>query len=135
MNPSSRIIILLFLLFMGGISSLKSQTSNLRWEKVAAQKDTLILDSLTIYQNSFKAFCGDQLLDSSNYYFDGNSREFFLKESCKDSLQLRYRVFSIDFEKTVQTLDTSMIYKDQGRVKDFYYTEEDKSLNFFSDEG
>lgn len=115
--------------------SLRSQTSNLRWKTVMSQNDTLVIDSLTIYQTSFKVFCGDSLLDESAYYFDGNSRKFFIQESCKDSFQLRYRVFPIDFEKPIQTIDTSMIYQNKGKISDFYYQDESKPLNFFSDEG
>src|SRR5690554_2532025 len=103
MNPGSRIIILFFIFLMVCILPLKSQTSNLRWKTITPEKDTLILDSLTIYQNSFKVICGTSLLDESTYYFNGNSRKFILKGDCDESLQLRYRVFSIDFQKPVQT--------------------------------
>ncbi|PWH85883.1 hypothetical protein DIT68_07250 [Brumimicrobium oceani] len=114
---------------------LRSQTSNLRWKTITPQSDTLIIDSLTIYQNSFKVFCGDALLDDSAYYFDGNTRKFYSKTDCSDSLQLRYRVFSIDFQKPYQTIDTSMIYQNKGEVADFFYSYEEKPLNFFSDGG
>lgn len=135
MNPSSRIIILLFLLLMVCVLPLRSQTSNLRWKTIAPEKDTLILDSLTIYGSSFKVFCGDSLLDESAYYFDSYSRKFLSKSNCRDSLRLRYRVFSIDFQKPFQTIDTSMIYQNTGEIKDYFFRNEDKPLNFFSDEG
>ncbi|WP_146194153.1 hypothetical protein [Brumimicrobium oceani] len=107
----------------------------MRWKTITPQSDTLIIDSLTIYQNSFKVFCGDALLDDSAYYFDGNTRKFYSKTDCSDSLQLRYRVFSIDFQKPYQTIDTSMIYQNKGEVADFFYSYEEKPLNFFSDGG
>ena len=120
---------------MVSIVPLRSQTSNLRWKTITPENDTLIIDSLTIYQNSFKVFCGDSLLDKSAYYFDGNSRKFLSKTTCLDTLQLRYRVFSIDFQKPYQTIDTSMIYQNVGKIDDFFFRSEDKPLNFFSDEG
>jgi hypothetical protein len=135
MNPGSKIIILLFLLLMVVAPPLRSQTSNLRWKTVVAQNDTLIIDTLTIYQKSFKVFCDDSLLSESAYFFDGNSRKFISKSNCSDSLQLRYRVFSIDFQKPFQTIDTSMIYQNEGELKDYYFRNEEESLNFFSDKG
>ena len=120
---------------MAMILPLRSQISNLRWKTIAPQSDTLVIDSLTIYQSSFKVFCGDSLLDNSAYFFDGYSRKFFYKSTCSDTLEVRYRVFSIDFQKAYQTIDTSMIYQNIGKIDDFFFRSDDEPLNFFSDEG
>jgi len=112
-----------------------SQNSSLRWKTLQVSSDTLILDSLTIYQNSLQVFCGEKKLSSRDYFFNGITREFYFGKECADSLELMYRVFSIDFQKPVQTIDTSMIYRDVGEVRDYYFNPVDQQTNFFSDDG
>lgn len=120
---------------MMGYTPLFSQTSNLRWKKVLPQNDTLIIDTLTIFEPSFQVYCGDQLINDSSYFFDGNTKQFFIQSKCEDTLQLKYRVFDIDFQRPVQRIDTSMIYQEKGKLEDYFYREEQQQANFFSDEG
>lgn len=111
------------------------QMSNLRWKTIAPSKDTLILDSLTIYPSSFQVLCKHQILPSNAYYFNGFKRQFYLKSECNDSLVLRYRVFDINFQQPVQSIDTSLIYRDLGEEKDYYYRDEINKTDFFSGDG
>lgn len=129
-----RLITLFIILFFTALLPLFGQ-SNLRWTKVAATSDTIVIDSLTIYKSSFNVFCGERLLSSDDYYLNSNKRQFVLKTACSDSLQLRYRVFSIDFEKPVQTIDTAIIYKQTGNVEDFFYHDKEVREDFFSGDG
>src|SRR5690554_7664879 len=66
-----------------------SQNSSLRWKTLQVSSDTLILDSLTIYQNSLQVFCGEKKLSSRDYFFNGITREFYFGKECADSLELR----------------------------------------------
>jgi len=98
-----------------------AQEGNLRLNKVPVSKDTLIIDSLTIYQPSFQAFCNGVEIAPSSYYFDGISRKFHFTGTCSDSLFLAYRVFDIDLTKVYQNKDTSILFRNQGSQEDFFY--------------
>ncbi|MCO5269886.1 MAG: hypothetical protein M9897_13440 [Brumimicrobium sp.] len=132
MSTPLRILILLLSFMMISLSSMSQ--SNLRWKKVYVQNDTIQLDSLTIFQNSLRVFCGESLLTQNDYYFNGNTRSFYLKYPCGDTLQFRYRVFDIDFQKPVQRIDTTIIYKNDGNITDFYYRDEDDRFDFFGED-
>lgn len=99
MNKLSQVI-LLFWCFAN--FSAHAQESNLHITKIPASSDTILLDSLTIYEPSMQVYCGGRLLSPSTYYFNGLTREFLFKGSCADSLFLLYRVFEIDFNKVYQ---------------------------------
>lgn len=136
MIPVNRIIKLLVFLLVASTSPVLGQyTSNLRWKKIPASQDTIVIDTLTISQESFAVFCGKHRLSSSAYYFDGIERKFVLKKVCSDSLQLRYRVFPINFSKKYQTIDTSRIYKAGGNKNEFYYHNPKTEFDFFSGNG
>src|SRR5690554_7090038 len=109
MNLTKIIKGVLTLIFMISAFTTFSQ-SNLRIQTIPAPElsDTITIDSLTIYQNSFGVFCGDYKLSENDYYFNGNTREFALKNDCSDSLWISYRVFSVNFEKVYQSVDTSI---------------------------
>lgn len=126
---------LLFLLLIIVVIPVWGQSSNLRWKTIKPSNDTLIVDSLTIYQSSFQVLCSGKPLSNTEYYFNGITREFQFKGNCEDSLEMRYRVFTIDFQKPFQTIDTSMIYRDVGELRDYYFNNEDKSSSFFTDDG
>lgn len=107
------------ILLLGGFLWLAvnvfSQASSLRVQTIAASKDTIQLDSLTIYPNSFQVFCGDQLLTFEEYYLDHTRSRFALKTICKDSILIRYRVLPMNLGKIYGSRDTSMIYsQDKG---------------------
>jgi len=124
-----------FILFLLLFQPITLGQSNLKWVKIAAQNDTIVVDSLTIYEQSLVVFCGEKKLNNSDYFFDGNSRKFLLKTSCADSLQLRYRSFTVNFEKPVQKIDTQIIYRQEGEIKDYFYREVLEEDDFFSGDG
>ena len=119
-------VFLLFFTFIG-----RAQEGNLHFAKVPISKDTLIIDSLTIYSPSFKAFCNGQEVNENSYYFNGITREFYFRGSCSDSLFLAYRVFSIDFSKIYQNKDTSIVFKSKGNQDDFIYQLDVPKDDFF----
>lgn len=108
-----------------------AQESNLRVIRIAASEDTVILDSLTIFDGSLFVYCGTNRLSPGDYYFDGLRRQFALKTRCSDSLELVYRVFGIDFTKPYQNKDTSLIYRRQGVLEEYLYTSEIPKDDFF----
>ena len=107
------------------------QESTLRNRKFVVSKDTVRLDTLSIYPNSFKVFCGSERVLSESYYLDHASSRFYLKEGCSDTLVLEYRVLPIDLSKTYSRRDASIIYKegspderDKYRIENTYTVED-----------
>ncbi|PKR80081.1 hypothetical protein CW751_12025 [Brumimicrobium salinarum] len=135
MRPLLRLNTILVVLLTVVTLPLLSQVSNLRWKTIPVSKDTIIIDSLTIYQPSFSAFCNSKKIDNKNYFFDGNSRKFYLKHSCDSIIKLRYRVFDMNFQQAIQSIDTSLIYQDIGKPREYYYNQPKSNNDFFSDDG
>ena len=127
------ICILTFLsLLLGFSKNGVAQNTNLRLIKIAAKSDTLKIDSLSIYQSSFKVYCGTKKLSASSYFLDPIRSRFSFKDSCSDSLMLSYRTFDVDFSKRYQNKDTSLIYRDISMKREsFIYTAEQKKEDLF----
>ena len=100
-------------------------------QRIPVAADTVVIDSLTIFQPSFKVFCEGDELDEVNYYFDGITRKFIFKGNCSDSLFLAYRVFDINFSQVYQNKDTSIVFKSQGEKEDFFYQADLPKDDFF----
>lgn len=110
---------------------LIGQEGNLHLQKIAVPTDTIQIDSLSIYQPSFQVFCKGQILNPSEYFIDGIKKKFYFKGNCSDSLFLAYRVFEIDFAQQYQKIDTSIIFKNQGKKEDFLYQNYIEKDDFF----
>ena len=126
------ILYLLFCILLVGVSSNSyGQEGNLRLKKIPAVADTVMIDSLTIFQPSFKAYCEGRELSENEYFFDGISKKFRLNSHCEDSLFIAYRVFEIDFTKVYQNKDTSIFYRPQDNREDFIYQSTTTKDDFF----
>ena len=128
---SNRNLVLLGIFIFCCVQFSFSQEGSLRILKIPATNDTLTLDSLTIFDNSFRAFCGDDEVLRSNFYFNPISRKFQFKGDCDDSLYVSYRVFPLDFSKVYQQKDTSLIYRNKGEIKEYYFQNNTESTDFF----
>ena len=75
--------------------------------------DSVDLDSLSIYPNSFKVYYKDDLLPNTRYKLDFASALFVLNEPLNDSLTFKYQVLPLDLSKQYKLRDTSIIYSIQ----------------------
>ena len=75
--------------------------------------DSVDLDSLSIYPNSFKVYYKDDLLPNTRYQLDFASALFVLNEPLNDSLTFKYQVLPLDLSKQYKLRDTSIIYSIQ----------------------
>ena len=112
-----------------------SQESNLRSVKIPARFDTIQLDSLTILSEEFYVFCNNQMMEKNSYYLNGLSKKFCLKESCADSIEIRYRVFGLDITKSYYRKDTSIIFNRIGKVDDYIFSYNYPKDDFFGGSG
>jgi len=107
------------------------QEGSLRMQRIPAKNDTLIIDSLTIYKPTFRVTCNGYDVPESDYYLNPFTKKFSYNGRCKDSLFIVYRTFDIDFSKTYQNKDTSILYRQQGKMEDFIYRADDQNEDFF----
>ncbi len=134
MNAIARFGLLFLLLFAGG--NAFSQQSSLRSVKIPAGSSAVRLDSLSIYPNSFKAFCGSQLLTREDYLLDYSKSTFQLLITCGDSLNIEFRVLPMDLSKTYQRRDTSVIYNEnKGSYEKFLIQSKDVYGDIFGNTG
>ena len=103
-----RILLTIVILF----SAVKSfsQVQNLRVKTLAATTDTIQLDTLTIYPNSIRVYCGNQVLSVTDYYLDQTTTRFALSKICSDSVRIHYRVLPLNLSKIYQSRDTSILF-------------------------
>lgn len=108
------------------------QTSNARTQEIDGNLDTLKLDSLSIYPNSFKLFCGDQLLGLGDYKLNSATSELILLTKCSEKLNAEYRVLPFDLSKSYQLRDTSVLYsREKGNYDKFLITTSTQTQDVF----
>jgi hypothetical protein len=93
--------------------------------------DTLKLDTLSIYPNSFEVYCGTEKLKSEDYFLDHAAARFKLLKSCGDSLHFTFRVLPMDLSKTLARRNSSIIFdatkaddRDKFRIENSYSVED-----------
>lgn len=103
---------------------VSAQETSLRQRTIEAKVHQEIrIDTLTIYPNSFRAYCGEILLSPSDYDLNFTRGTFTLLNECNTSVSLEYRVFPIDFAQKVQSRDTSLIFLEDKGDKQQFMTE------------
>jgi hypothetical protein len=127
MSILSRIAVLVCLLIACG--NALSQTSSLRVLKIAVSSDTIQLDSLSIYPNSFRVYCGKELIPFDHYYLDHARARFALKNTCGDSLHFEFRVLPINLAKVYGSRDTSIIYSLEKGDREKYLITNDYTVS------
>jgi len=102
---------------------LFSQTSGLRERRMRMTSDTVLLDSLSIYPNSFELYCGTIMIEKEDYQLDAASARLVIMERCNDTLLVRYRVLPINLSSVYQIRDTSLFFTEsKGDVDKFLIT-------------
>lgn len=99
--------ILFFLLLLFGLVSKGQQLTNYKEKDILLSSDTVILDSLSLIENSEIIYLGDELLDKSWYEIDYVNGILILNSSRKETLMnkkitITYRVFPLSFSKPYQ---------------------------------
>ena len=111
-------------------SSLFAQVSNLRQKTISGNVGTTLLDSLSIFPNSFQVYCGIHPLSPENYELQYAHARLIIKSPCEDSLRLIYRVLPMNLGKVFYKRDTSVFFSEEKGMRDQFlvttnYTVED----------
>ncbi|MCH2229793.1 MAG: hypothetical protein MK105_05560 [Crocinitomicaceae bacterium] len=107
------LLLMLFVLPFLGFA----QESNLR-SKIVASSDTIQLDSLSIYPNSFEVKCDGKVLSKDDYHLDYAASKLILLNNCGGKISTSYRVLPMDLSKTYAKRDTSLIYSKEKGFRD-----------------
>jgi len=121
-------------------SASAQNLSNLRMKPVSLDRDTLLLDSLSIVPGSFRLQYPDgQLVDTSDYDIDPiQSLLIPSPELLGDSgaFNSSYRVFPFSFSQEYQHKDFSILEPDdQGIINPFVYTQTRQGTDIFRTDG
>ncbi|MES2800280.1 MAG: hypothetical protein V4638_09715 [Bacteroidota bacterium] len=91
--------------------------------------DTLQLDSLSIYPNSFSLFCGDELLTKDQYQLLHSEGKIIISNECRGALQATFRVLPMNLSTAYSKRDTSMIFNEQKGSQDKFLITENYDVN------
>ncbi len=130
-------IVLLLLLFQG-LSA--QELSNLRMKRMPLDRDTLMIDSLSIVPGSFQVRGADgQLIDTSAYTLDEAGGYLFPSaglQSDSSTYHLSYRVFPFSFNTVYKNKDLGIREPDQiGMQNPFVYTQAESGTDIFRTSG
>ena len=95
-----------------------TQTSNFRTKTLLNTTDTIQLDSLSIYPNSFKLKCGTQLLGTEDFTLDYAAAKLILHSPCNGQVTTTYRVLPMDLSQVYARRDTSVLYSKEKGFRD-----------------
>ncbi len=120
----------IFIPFLGS-----AQHSGLR-SRTVAHADTIQLDSLSIYPNSFEISCGNEILAKENYQLNYAKAQLILLDKCADSIRISYRVLPFDLSSPLYARDTSVIYtEEKGMRERFLITSTEANADIFGGAG
>ncbi len=105
------------------------QYSSLRKKEINASSDTVLLDSLSIYPNSFVLYCDDVPLGADSYTLEHASARLVLLEKCSGKLTTTYRVLPMNLSKKYTLRDTSVIYSAEKGQTDKYLITSNYDVN------
>ncbi len=109
-----------------------SQESSLRVKEIDYSADTIQLDSLSIFPNSFQLWCGDNLLTKDDYSLNFAKAELILKYPCSSKVKAEYRVLPMNLSQKMSVRDTSMIYaENKGFRERFLITNYSQTTDVF----
>lgn len=134
MSLIRRVIIFLLLLVISFNGN--SQDSSLREKKVAFSRDSIQLDTLSVFPLSIEVYCQKTKLATSEYDFSFSTGILVFHTKCADSLTVKYRVFPINYSKTYFKRDTSLIFaREKGMWENFLITENTFQEDIFGGSG
>lgn len=113
-----------------------AQVSNIRVKTLGIHADTVQLDTLSIYPNSFKLSCGGSSLSATDYTLDYAASTLFLHTKCKGVLNVEYRVLPMNLSKTYAKRNTDIIYsKEKGFRERFLISNTSSATDIFGGVG
>jgi len=127
MTFGTKILFSLFVSFLPFL--LQAQFSSKReWKKVIGE-NSIQIDTLTIYPNSFVVLRGKDTISKNEYEFNYSTNSFRLKKNRGDTLTFNYQVLPFDFTRTLKKRDSTIIYQENKGDRDKFKIENTYSVN------
>lgn len=129
--------ILFCFLLLFGLASKGQQASNYKEKDIVLSSDTIVLDSLSVIENSEIIYLGDELLDKSWYEIDYVKGILILQPTKKEALlnkkiSVSYRVFPLSFSKPYQHKSNTVLENVGTAIKNpFLFEYEVKNEDIF----
>jgi hypothetical protein len=109
----------------------RAQESSMRQRTINSTLDTVRLDTLSIYPNSFRIFCGSEQLQKEDYFLDHAAARLKLHKICKTNITVEYRTLPFDLSKEYARRNSSIIFRqglsddrDKFRIENTYSVED-----------
>lgn len=96
------------------------QVSSIRITEIPSDADTITLDSLSIFPQSFQLYCNGEPVSKSDYSLNGAKAQLILKHKCGGAMKAEYRVFPYNLSTKYQKRDTTFIYTQDKGNKEMY---------------
>ncbi|MCK5080020.1 MAG: hypothetical protein KAR09_08750 [Bacteroidales bacterium] len=127
-------------IFLLSFSASAQKLSNLRMKPVMLDRDTILLDSLSMVPGSFRLQYPDgKPVDTSLYNIDAVSSLLLPSASLRGdsaAFNISYRVFPFSFRQEYMHKDISMLEPDdQGIINPFVYTQKRQGTDIFRTDG
>ena len=123
-------------LFFAFSNSSFSQEISYRSRTFFPDNDTIFMDSLTVYPNSFHLFSGSTFINRSEYELVYQHGNLILFSQYPDSLRTTYRVLPINLSKVYGDKDSTLIYNSNtGNIDQFKISSEDNQADMFGGTG
>lgn len=95
----------------------------MRTKTIASSKRTLQIDTVSIVPETVILSCGNHLLMPEQYTVDYGTAQLTLHSFCSDSITVRYRVFPVNYTKSIFYRDTTLLYMNgKGKRDQFLIT-------------
>lgn len=117
---------LLIFIFVFGFYLISFSQAGVVRERYIKVVDSVRIDTLSIYPNSFEVHRNDSILSNSSYFLDFSSAMFYLSNPIDDSLFFSYQVLPLDLSKQYLLRDSSVIFAQEKnnsalfRIEDFF---------------
>lgn len=121
MTSIFRLIVLFICIFYAAITH--AQVSAFRTKKMAYTSKIIVLDSLSIFPNSVKISCKNEVLNREDFTIDYAKATVQFHHQCKDSFVISYRVLPMNLSQIYAKRDTTQIFKGTISERENYLIE------------
>lgn len=122
----------MLIILLLNVSWVSAQVTSFRSLVISQEADTVKLDSLSIYPNSFELRCDTFKLPSSYYSLLHAEAKVILHKKCNGNLTATFRVLPFNLSTEYSIRDTSMLFsKEKGFRDRFLLTSQNTNADVF----
>jgi hypothetical protein len=109
---------------------VNAQNNNYVYKEITFSKDTILIDTVSVYEFNFKVYADSNVLNKEAYYFDGfHSKLFFNKDLSNYQIYVRYNRMPLNFSKPIYHKSDTLILSDTVNANENYFYSVSKPSN------